>query len=139
MRWFVLIALTAATTAGHAQTCGTAPLQVQILGSGGPELTDARAAPSILVWINGKPHVLVDAGPSVAARFTQVGASMNDVTSDVHLDTLSGNAGFNGLAVTLRRADEPVKKTTFNVVFLHTLFSRTVGGPPEGGHYVLHQ
>jgi len=27
------------------------------------------------------------------------------VTSDVHLDTLSGTAGFNGLAVTLQRAD----------------------------------
>jgi anaerobic selenocysteine-containing dehydrogenase len=33
------------------------------------------------------------------------GASMNDVTSDAHLDTLSGNAAFNGLAVTLQRAD----------------------------------
>jgi anaerobic selenocysteine-containing dehydrogenase len=30
------------------------------------------------------------------------GVSVNDVTSDVHLDTLSGNAGFNGLAVTLK-------------------------------------
>ena len=30
------------------------------------------------------------------------GASANDVTSDRHLDTLSGNAGFNGLPVTVR-------------------------------------
>jgi len=28
------------------------------------------------------------------------------VTSDAHLDTLSGNAGFNGLAVTLQRAGD---------------------------------
>jgi anaerobic selenocysteine-containing dehydrogenase len=34
------------------------------------------------------------------------GTSINDVTSDVHLDTLSGNAGFNGLAVTLQRVDD---------------------------------
>jgi anaerobic selenocysteine-containing dehydrogenase len=33
------------------------------------------------------------------------GASINDVTSDVHLDTLSGTAAFNGLVVTLQRAD----------------------------------
>ena len=31
------------------------------------------------------------------------GASANDVTSDRHLDTLSGNAAFNGLSVTVRR------------------------------------
>jgi anaerobic selenocysteine-containing dehydrogenase len=33
------------------------------------------------------------------------GASANDVTSDLYLDTLSGNAAFNGLAVTVQRAD----------------------------------
>ena len=33
----------------------------------------------------------------------QAGASANDVTSDRHLDTLSGNAAFNGLPVTVRR------------------------------------
>lgn len=32
------------------------------------------------------------------------GASANDVTSERHLDTLSGNAGFNGLPVTVRRS-----------------------------------
>jgi hypothetical protein len=31
------------------------------------------------------------------------GESANDVTSDRHLDTLSGNAAFNGLPVTVRR------------------------------------
>jgi hypothetical protein len=30
--------------------------------------------------------------------------SVNDVTSDTHLDTLTGTAAFNGLAVTLQRA-----------------------------------
>lgn len=33
----------------------------------------------------------------------QAGASVNDVTSDRHLDTLSGTAAFNGLPVTVRR------------------------------------
>src|SRR5204862_505975 len=33
------------------------------------------------------------------------GASANDVTSELLVDTLSGNAAFNGLPVTLHRAD----------------------------------
>jgi anaerobic selenocysteine-containing dehydrogenase len=44
-------------------------------------------------------------GTRLGVAREQPGASINDVTSDVHLDTLSGTAGFNGLAVTLRRAD----------------------------------
>jgi hypothetical protein len=32
------------------------------------------------------------------------GASMNDVTSESHLDTLSGNAAFNGVVVRLQPA-----------------------------------
>jgi anaerobic selenocysteine-containing dehydrogenase len=44
-------------------------------------------------------------GTRLGVAREQPGASVNDVTSDVHLDTLSGNAGFNGLAVTLRRAE----------------------------------
>ena len=45
-----------------APTCGTAPVQVQVLGSGGPELADKRASSSYLVWIGGKPRVLGDIG-----------------------------------------------------------------------------
>ena len=33
------------------------------------------------------------------------GVSVNDVTSEHQLDTLSGNAAFNGLHVTLERVD----------------------------------
>jgi anaerobic selenocysteine-containing dehydrogenase len=43
-------------------------------------------------------------GTRLAVAREQPGASMNDVTSDAHLDTLSGTAGFNGLTVSLRRA-----------------------------------
>jgi anaerobic selenocysteine-containing dehydrogenase len=44
-------------------------------------------------------------GTRLAVAGEHPGASVNDVTSDAHLDTLSGNAGFNGLSVTLARAD----------------------------------
>ena len=43
-------------------------------------------------------------GARLSVAREHAGASVNDVTSDTHLDTLSGNAAFNGLAVTVRRA-----------------------------------
>jgi anaerobic selenocysteine-containing dehydrogenase len=47
------------------------------------------------------------AGVHLEVASGHAGVNVNDITSDVHLDTLSGNAAFNGLAVTLRRADDP--------------------------------
>jgi anaerobic selenocysteine-containing dehydrogenase len=41
-------------------------------------------------------------GTRLGVARAHAGASVNDVTSDTHLDTLSGNAGFNGLPVTVR-------------------------------------
>ena len=62
-----------------AQSCGTAPVQVQVLGSGGPELADKRASSSYLVWIAGKPRVLVDIGGGAALRFGESGAAVSDL------------------------------------------------------------
>lgn len=66
-------------TTAAAQTCGTAPVQVQVLGSGGPELQDRRASSSYLVWIEGKPRVLVDIGGGAALRFGESGATASDL------------------------------------------------------------
>jgi len=62
-----------------AQPCGTAPVQVQVLGSGGPELADKRASSSYLVWIDGRPRVLVDIGGGAALRFGESGATVSDL------------------------------------------------------------
>ena len=62
-----------------AQTCGTKGVQVQVLGSGGPELTDKRASSSYLVWLDGKPRVLVDIGGGAALRFGESGATVSDL------------------------------------------------------------
>lgn len=59
--------------------CGTAALQVQMLGSGGARLSDKRAANSYLVWIEGRPRVLVDVGDGVGLRFAEAGAKMADL------------------------------------------------------------
>lgn len=66
--------------AATAQTCGSAaPVQVQVLGSGGPELQDRRASSSYLVWIDAKPRVLVDIGGGAALRFGESGATVTDL------------------------------------------------------------
>jgi ribonuclease BN (tRNA processing enzyme) len=49
-------------------------VQVQILGSGGPELEDKRASSSYLVWQDGRPRILIDSGGGSALRFGQAGA-----------------------------------------------------------------
>ena len=46
------------------------------------------------------------AGVRLGVARNHAGASANDVTSERHLDTLSGNAAFNGVPVTVRRRVE---------------------------------
>jgi ribonuclease BN (tRNA processing enzyme) len=65
-----LLAPGAAVTA----TCSRHGVQVQILGSGGPELEDRRASSSYLVWQDGRPRILIDSGGGSALRFGQAGA-----------------------------------------------------------------
>ena len=73
-----------------AQSCGAQGVAVQVLGSGGPELQDKRASSSYLVWENGQPRVLVDAGGGSALRFGESGATMSQLDvilfSHFHVD-----------------------------------------------------
>jgi anaerobic selenocysteine-containing dehydrogenase len=66
------------------------------------EVTDAMR-PGVVSLPHGWGHDRQGARLDVARQ--HAGVSINDVTSELHLDTLSGNAAFNGLAVTLQRAD----------------------------------
>ncbi|MBV9912760.1 MAG: MBL fold metallo-hydrolase [Sinobacteraceae bacterium] len=65
-------------------------LQLQVLGSGGPEVQDKRAGSSYLIWQNGRARVLIDAGGGAALRFGESGAQMEDLhfilLSHLHLD-----------------------------------------------------
>jgi len=73
-----------------AQECGGTGVAVQVLGSGGPELQDKRASSSYLVWVEGVPRVLVDAGGGSALRFGESGAQMSQLDvilfSHFHVD-----------------------------------------------------
>lgn len=60
-------------------TCPTKGIQLQVLGSGGPDLTTNRAASSYLIWIDGKARAMVDAGSNSTLRFGESGARFSDL------------------------------------------------------------
>lgn len=90
------LALLVVSPATHAlerrapDACTTAGLNVQVLGSGGPELAEGRAGAAYLIWIDGRARVLVDAGPGTALRFAASGARVADLDlvlfTHLHMD-----------------------------------------------------
>src|SRR5580700_9652539 len=76
---FAIIFFMYEVSAVRAQSCGSAGLAVQVLGSGGPELQDKRASTSYLIWENGSARAIVDAGGGSALRFGESGAQMSQV------------------------------------------------------------
>jgi ribonuclease BN (tRNA processing enzyme) len=70
--------LTLITGSANA-VCGTQEVQLQVLGSGGPELDDGRASSSYLIWVSGRARVLIDTGGGSSANFEQSGAKIEDL------------------------------------------------------------
>ena len=63
--------------------CGDEGVWLQILGSGGPELTDQRGAASYLVWVNENVRFMVNVGPGSTLRFDEAGARFEDLDAVV--------------------------------------------------------
>jgi len=87
---------TGGATASRGPTraaCGQQGVAVQVLGSGGPIVDDARASSGYLVWQDGRARVLVDVGGGVALRLAQSGASLDALDavliSHAHVDHTS--------------------------------------------------
>lgn len=92
----LVFALLAATAVAHSQppaACPSHGVAVRILGSGGPELHDARASSGYLILRDGHAAVLLDAGGGTALRFGQAGATVTDLKailiSHLHADHTS--------------------------------------------------
>lgn len=70
--------------------CATHGVQLQVLGSGGPEVGDQRASSSYLLWLDGKARILVDVGGGSSLNFGRSGAQMEDLDailfSHFHVD-----------------------------------------------------
>lgn len=56
-----------------------ADVRLQVLGSGGPEITDRRASSGYVIWVDGKSRVLVDFGGGASLRFEEVGAKVEEL------------------------------------------------------------
>ena len=78
--------------------CGNEGVWIQILGAGGPELTDGNAGPSYLVWLDDQARLLVDTAPGSATRFGAAGADFADldaiVFTNLHADHTADFPGY---------------------------------------------
>lgn len=87
---FPLLLPAANTAVADNNHCANQGAQLQILGSGGPEVGDQRASSSYLVWLNGKARILVDVGGGSSLNFGRSGARMEDLDailfSHFHVD-----------------------------------------------------
>lgn len=79
LRWLAVAAVSLWLNPAWADTCSGHGVELQVLGSGGPEMQDKRASSSYLVWQDGKARVLIDSGGGSALRFGQAGAQMVDL------------------------------------------------------------
>src|ERR1700680_1927433 len=111
----VLSLIVVAAMPPRAQATGMKPnLEVVVLGSGGPRAF-GRAGSSYIVLIDGKPRILLDAGPGAFVRIGELQIDLGQVDilllTHLHIDH-SGDlaAFFNARALT---SDGPIKYRVF--------------------------
>jgi ribonuclease BN (tRNA processing enzyme) len=76
---FLAGALTLMPLTASAASCTRKGVELQVLGSGGPELEDKRASTSYLVWQDGRPRIVVDSGGGSALQFGRAGAHVSQL------------------------------------------------------------
>jgi ribonuclease BN (tRNA processing enzyme) len=72
----VALAGSAIPRAEQPAPCLSAGAAVQVLGSGGPIAEADRAGTSYLLWIDGTPRLLIDAGAGSFLRFAEAGGKI---------------------------------------------------------------
>lgn len=148
MRINIFIALAGLLSSGAypaqaAQGCGGAGVSVQVLGSGGPEMTDKRASSGYLVWRDGRARILVDMGPGNMLRYEQSGARFKDLDvillTHLHVDHSADlPALIKASFFTGRPRDLPLYGPSGNSVMPDaTAFVETLFAGPAGAHRYL--
>ena len=129
---------------GHAApNCGDAGVWVQVLGSGGPELSDQRASSGYLVWQDGRARILVDMGPGSMLRYEQSGARVEDLDvillTHLHVDHSADlPALIKGSFFTERDRDLPIYGPTGNALMPDTVaFVQSMFADPAGAYRYL--
>lgn len=117
----------------HAAPCNGRGVELQVLGSGGPELRDGRASNGFLVRVDGKARVLINAGGGVPMRFVKAGAQFADLDAVLFTDLRSDyTAGFPALIRASRDSDRTTPLPIYGpqgsgtmsstITFVRTLF-----------------
>lgn len=79
----VSVLLATVSAAQDVPYCGDEGVWLQILGSGGSDITDQRSAASYLVWNGEHARLMVDTGSGAALRFDEAGADFADLDAIV--------------------------------------------------------
>lgn len=143
--WLVMVAPVAAQAA--PVSCRDATVGLQVLGSGGPELTDQRASTGYVVWRDGRARVLIDMGPGSLLRFEQSGAQVEDLEaillSHLHVDHVGDLPGLiKASFFTERKVDLPLYGPGGNDrmpgtrAFVESLFNKKDGAFRYLGDYL---
>jgi len=138
-----LFSLSSHVSSAFAQGCGTSPVAVQILGSGGPRLNPLRASSSYLLWLDGQARILIDMGGGAYLRFGQSQAKLEDLwmvgISHLHPDHVSDLPAFLWLSHEVRKEPLKIFGPTGNdaapdfATFLNRLFDERSGAFPVLG------
>lgn len=75
----LMLGLATVPVAAHAAQCTHSGLDVVVLGSGGPELSDKRASTGYLVRENGKARFIIDFGAGSSLNFERAGGDIKDL------------------------------------------------------------
>ena len=141
--WIAALLLSAASTSYAAQSCRGPGVWLQVLGSGGPEITDQRASSAYLVWQDGKARILVDMGPGSMLRYEQSGARVEDLDvillTHLHVDHSADlPALIKAAFFTERKRDLPLYGPTGNARMPDTVaFVRALFAAPAGAYRYL--
>lgn len=76
---FVLWAMLLAVAPAAPADCAAVDLQIQVLGSGGPEIDDGRASTGYLLRHGGRGRILIDMGSGAAANFERASGRIEDL------------------------------------------------------------